>query len=249
METFGSLENVKNTKYELIEALSGGGTAIFSSDNEDTKRLYELTKKKKILAGINGKEVRAKGVKVTGQGTEFTLVIGRDKYYLKTKLLGRHNVTNICLAAAAAKELGVSPRRIAAAVERLKPPEHRLQPFVTANGVTVIDDGYNANIDGVRNAAETLKEIAGRKFAVVSGIAEGGSCSRELNEEVGKLLKDAVNVLIATGVYADYIFAGARGGDCKVLKAKDLASAENILKTRVVSGDTVIFINDLPDNY
>ena len=202
-----------------------------------------------MLAGINGKEVRAENVKVLSCGTEFTLIIGKRRRFVKTKLLGRHNATNICLSAAAAFALGVSPERIFAAVGALSPPEHRLKPLAAENGITVIDDGYNANICGVKSAAEVLKEIGGKKFAVFSGIAEGGDYAKELNEEAGEALKDSVDVLIAVGVYAGYVSRGAEGGKCKIYEAKDLSFAKEILKTLLTSGDTVIFINDLPDKY
>lgn len=249
METFGTVENLKKTKFELIEGLTGDSVGVFSSDDEGARSLYERAEVKKISAGINGVAVRAENIKLTPTGTEFTIIIGGERYPVRAKLLGRANVTNICVSASVAYELGVSPERIVLAIGRLKPPPHRLEFYTAPSGVTVIDDGYNANLKGVMSSAEMLKEFDGRKFAVVSGIAEGGKYSEELNEEVGKALKDAVAVLVAVGTYSDFIINGAKGGKCRILKVSDLKNAESVLKSELKRGDTVIFINDLPDSY
>ena len=249
METFLSVENVKNAKYELIEGLRRGGTAIFSADSVGSQELYARAEIRKISAGICGENVSAESVKITGKGTAFYLKIGGVKYFAETKLLGRHNVTDICLAAAAATELGVKPTRIISAIYRLKPPPHRLELSETDSGVAIIDDGYNANIEGVKSAAEVIDEFDGEKFAVVSGIVEGGDQTRVLNEEVGRILKNSADSLIAVGAYSDHIARGARGGKCKVVKFADLSGAKDYLKGKVKRGDVVVFINDLPDRY
>ena len=249
LETFGSLENVKNAKYELIEGLQGDGVAIFSIETPEIKELYDRTKCRKISVGINKGDVYCKDISINGGNTEFVLVIKGKNYAASTKLIGKHNLLNIALAAAAASELGVSGDRIVSAVRRLKPPKHRLEVIETSSGVTVIDDGYNANPEGIRSAAEAIKSFSGKKFAVVAGLVECGEYAEKLNAEAGECLGGAVDMLIAVGVNSDYILSGANKTDCETVAVKNLDDAKSILKSKVMRGDVVIFINDLPDIY
>ncbi|MBR1677511.1 MAG: UDP-N-acetylmuramoyl-tripeptide--D-alanyl-D-alanine ligase [Clostridia bacterium] len=250
LETFGSLENIKDTKFELIDGLCENGYAVFSADTIGSTELYERAKVNKCLVGINGLNVKAENIVISSCQTSFDLILKDVRFPVVTKLLGRHSVTDICLASAVALYLGVKPHRIADCVFTLKPTEHRAEVFVTESGVTVIDDGYNANILGIESDAEILKTFNGKKFAVVSGIVEGGKREEELNKNVGKILSECVDVIIAVGKNADAVLSGTV--DIKGLEkhyAKNLCEAENILKNMIKSGNMVIFINDLPDSY
>ena len=138
LESFGTIENIKNTKFELFETLARGagdgvdglndgqgrndgngrnGKGFFSSDNEGARELYERFGGEKYLAGIGGAEndlATATELSTSEQGTSFTLnIAGEEPVACNTVLLGKHSVSNICLAAAVAYKVGLTPEEIA----------------------------------------------------------------------------------------------------------------------------------------
>ena len=253
METFGTIENLVETKYELIENMKGN-YAVFSGESEQSVKTYYRCEKEKTLAGIGSKnEVYADDVKYSPQGSEFTLNINGEKARCKTKLLGSGNVENICLSAALAYKLGVSIEEISATIENLKPTPHRMEAQITAAGVTVIDDSYNCNPVGVKVALDTLKLFDGNKIVVTPGMVEQGKNEDKLNYEFGKLLANTADYVIPVGKYGAYKIRDAlidEGFSTQnVLPAKTLEDAKTVLSRIVKIGDTVLFENDLPDKF
>lgn len=247
LETFLSVENIKKAKNELIEALPLDGYAFFSSDSEGSEELFSKCGKRKFIAGASGGEVYAKSVKEEKDGTRIELVIGGKSYALKTSLRGRGNAGNICLAASVALKFGVKAEQIVACAERLKPVPHRLE-VIRANGVIVIDDSYNANIESVKSAAEVLKAFDGKKIVVTPGIVECGDNGEALNERAGKILAQAADEIIAVGYNAPFIANGAKGIK-RVSEVKNLEGAKELLQAKLGRGDAVLFLNDLPDKF
>ena len=133
METFGSQENIPNTKFELIAALPENGAAFFNADNAICRELFDrkVTVANKYLYGIDSRDelyMRATEIVTTPRGCEFTLLAHNgESVFCKTTLLGRHNVLNMTGCAAVARYMGLSMEQIAAGIAKLKPVEHRLQ--------------------------------------------------------------------------------------------------------------------------
>ncbi len=248
IKTFGSMERLKDTKYELIEGLEGG-FAVFSSDDEGSVELMRRCPTEKYSAGFNGELVKVKDYFLKDGKSRMTFIVGGNDYSVESNLLGRHNALDLSLAFAASLKLGMREEEITDRIKRIIPVEHRLELLKTDNGITVIDDGYNANPLGMRSAAEALKSFGGRKFAVVSGIVEGGKQSERLNKEAGEIFGEVADYLIAVGKNSEIISEGAKGKSVEVFGAKDLEEAKGILYSFLKKGDTVIFINDLPDKY
>ena len=256
-ETLGGIEGIKRAKNQLIDGLIGEKTAIFSSDTKESEELFKKANCKKYLVGIKGKRfVYAKNIKQEKHGIYFTLVISGKEYQTFSPLLGEHNISNICLAVCASKILGVEDEKILSVIPRLSPPPHRAQILQTDEGVTVIDDGYNANIVGLRSTAKAVQSFDGEKIAVTPGIVELGKNSKEINFEVGKILGETFDEVIAVGKNADDILSGY-----SAVKRKDNAyknfgrkvntreKAQEILATKNLKGKVVVFFNDLPDRY
>lgn len=247
LETFKTLENVKKAKNELIEALPLDGAAFFNTDGKEAAELFEKCPITKFSAGISGGDVYAKIIREEKNGTYADIVLGGKEYSFVTKLRGRHNVSNICLAAEVAFRLGVPPERIIAEAVRLKPVPHRLE-VKNAGGITIIDDSYNANIEGVKAAAEVLGSFGGKRFVITPGMVECGKNGVELNETVGEILSAVADVIIAVGNNARDIANGAAYRR-EVIKTENLEEATEKLKPRLKTGDVVLFLNDLPDKY
>lgn len=250
VETFDSLEKVIAAKGEILAGTKEGGYAFIAVDENTEKLPPPPGKLNRVLVGEHG-ECGAHKIAVSENGTDFTLALGVTEIKVHTKLLGAHNARNIALAAAIAYKLGLTKEQIAEGIEKLDYVPHRLQPF-RANGVTILDDAYNANAAGAAEAVRVLRAFSGRKVAVTPGIVELGILEEKENFALGEKLAglDLVVLVGATLVLAvkrGYLAAG--GAEEKLLLVPDLREAEKVLAKRLLPGDAVLFLNDLPDIY
>jgi UDP-N-acetylmuramoyl-tripeptide--D-alanyl-D-alanine ligase len=260
LERFKTIENVARTKYELIESLPPGGLAIFNADNPFCRDLAEKAKQTPDLRvhtyAIDHPEatVTAEDLSVDVQGTRFTARANGETAPFQTSLLGRHNVSNILAATVAALECGLSLEEIRAAVATLEPVPHRLQLLRGAGGVTVIDDAFNSNPIGARNALEVLAAFnGGQKILVTPGMIELGEREAEENRQLGTLAAEVCDAVILVGpLRTAPIRKGLEAAGypaAKVTTVRNLAEATNRLQEITRPGDTVLFENDLPDTY
>ena len=245
IETFGAVENIIAEKEEAVKNLKVGGFAVISVETTGGRIICDRATADKILVG-SGETAAVKfyGVEFSANGSKFNIAFGDKTIEIAAPFVGIHNVVDFTLAAAVAIKLGVRAEKIENVAKTLTPPKHRFSVSVSGNGVTIIDDGYNANIEGIKSGAESLKYFGGKKFAVFSGIVEGGTKSYELNSEAGRVLSENCDRLIAVGRLADEILSCAKGE-----RTEDLDGAKEILKKEVRRGDTVAFFSDLPDRY
>ena len=170
---------------------------------------------------------------------------------VKTKLLGRHCAEDIALAAALCFSLGMSVGEIAGGIERIVPVEHRLQRIEGANGVTVLDDAYNSNVEGARCALEVLRLFEGGKYVVTPGLVELGEMEEQANAKLGEELA-GLNVVLVGETLVRAVRDGymASGGDeNRLVTVPMLAKAQEYLAEHLQAGDCVLFLNDLPDIY
>lgn len=255
LATFGSLENIKKTKFELIQCLPKDGFAIFNGDNEKCFELFEQTQINKYFSSINNTNAfaHAKNVEISSSGISFVLVIGENEVECKTKLLGKHNLENILMCAALAYNLGLSLEQIKIGISKLEPINHRLE-LKNELGIVVLDDSYNSNVEGSLCALEVLKLFkSGKKIVVTPGLVELGEKEREENVNFGKnIAKFADIVIIVNKTNKDAIYEGLASmqfDETKIFFAQSLIEARIILKEKAEIGDVVLFENDLPDNY
>ncbi len=255
VETFKLLENIVKTKFEIIENMKGG-KAVFSQDNKISLEMYKKCKLEKVLAGVekNAKSsVYATDIVTGKNGTKFTLHIGDKQIETSTCLIGKHNVSNVCLAVAIANYLGLTESEIALGISKIQPIKHRLEIFSNHNGVTIIDDSYNANVEGVKCALEVLKTLEGKKYIVTPGLVELGFLEGEENYKLGVEISKVADVAILVGrsralrIREGLLSQGV--SEDKIIMVKNLHEAKEQLKNHLKSGDVVLFENDLPDKY
>jgi UDP-N-acetylmuramoyl-tripeptide--D-alanyl-D-alanine ligase len=256
LETFKSIENIVNTKYELFENMAKDGVGIFSSDNDYAKQLKGRFTGEKYSAGVSGDDnlVTAVDVKTDSNGTSFTLLIeGEEGVKCSTVLLGAHSVKNICMAAAVAYKMGLSPAEIATGVNRIQSIGHRLELLPNNKNIVIIDDSYNSNVDGVYSAMEVLDSFSGRKIVLTPGLVELGKVENLENFKFGKLLAQHADIVIVIGKHnAEMLINGLIEGGFNrenIKFARSLNKGNAILNEMVIEGDVVLFENDLPDNY
>lgn len=254
LETFGSLENIANTKYELVENLCPGGKALFNGDSEPNVALFEKTQGEKLLTGKEGTvgaEVFYKDVIQGADGVEFTLHIGGRDYPVKTQMLGGYIPSLMTLCAALAYELGVTAEEIVSTCEKTEPVPHRLE-LIKSGDMVIIDDAYNANVEGAESALAALAGFDGRvKVIITPGLVELGKEEKQANTDLGEKIGKVCDVAIFVGERGKQLAEGAMKAGMSEDKVKQVATlGEAVEFLRGVEGKTaVLFENDLPDNY
>ena len=240
LESFKTLENIVAAKGEIISA-----TAEKCYISADCYNYFEHS------TGAITKSACVSDVIADGSGTKFALTLGGKTVNVETKLLGAHSAYNIGLCADIAFELGLSADEIAATIPSLGFVEHRLQ-LIESNGVNILDDGYNSNVVGARAALDVLKTLSGKKIVVTPGLVELGILEESENNALGAQLVGfdcviLVGETLVTAVKNGYIENG--GDESKICIVPTLTAAQDKLKDVIEKGDSVLFLNDLPDIY
>lgn len=250
LETFGSLENIENAKYELCKEAKS--MVVFNGKSKSTKNLYNRYPQKKYLVCDKKGFAYAKDIKVSNEGSQFVMVLDGKEFACQTVLLGKANIDNIVVSAAMAYLLGESVFSIKNAVEKLKPTPHRLE-LIKGAVVNVIDDSYNSNFDGFKEALEVLGSFSGKKIVISPGIVELGKQQETVNFEMGKQVAKFADVfLIMNQTNKKALRDGAKAGgmdDKQIYFANTRNEQKQLLKNLIQSGDVVLFENDLPDNF
>jgi UDP-N-acetylmuramoyl-tripeptide--D-alanyl-D-alanine ligase len=257
LERFGSLDAIGETKAELLRSLPPDGHFITNADDPRCRSLAASARVPVTLFAVDAADadVRASDVRVGSGRTTFTLWLGERPHAVEARLLGLHNVRNLLAAAACGIVAGLSDADIVAALEAVEAPPHRLAPIVNrSTGVVVIDDAYNSNPEGARNALDVLAEHeANRRVLVTPGMVELGSEQDAANAELGRHAARVCDVVLLVG--ADQTKPVERGliegglGSDRILVVHDIDEATRELARIVSAGDVVLFENDLPDTY
>ena len=190
LESFESIAGIARAKYELIEALPYGGTAVLNADDEYVCQFGRDFKGKVVMFGVKPTaDVRAENIEVLGsEGTRFDLVSREMRQPVCSPLLGRHNVYNVLAAAAIALEHGITPSEIAAALPSLQAADKRGQ-VVQLGNITVLYDCYNSSPKALMAAVDTLAAMPARRRIVVAGeMLELGPTGEQLHRECGRYI-------------------------------------------------------------
>ncbi len=258
LETFKTLERIVRTKGELLSALPSSGLAILNFDDPHCRRLAEGLSVPCRSFGIDCPQpldIRAKEIQWTPRGLSFAVETkaGRTAA-LKCRFLGRHNVYNILAAALAAQECGLSIAQIASALVDIPPVPHRLELIRNQTGIAVIDDAYNSNPVGAKEALEVLRLMpGGQKILITPGMVELGDQEYELNREMGRAAAKVCDIVILVGPRRTKAIreglVEAQLPEARLRVARNLEEARVELSRLIRTGDVVLFENDLPDNY
>jgi len=243
LEGLGTIAGVAAAKHELFDHMRSDGTIAVNMDDEWVVRGAVRFRGQRIEFG-EGRTVSARGLVDAGfDGIGFTLRIGARSAPVRLHMAGRHNLQNALGAAAVAHALGIDIEAIAAGLGTAAPPKMRMQVVRLANGVTLINDAYNANPGSTEAALDAVGRCGGRAIAVLGEMRELGAQSAALHREVGAhAARCGVRWLIAVGPQADQIAAGARAAATalEVSVCDDAAGAAALLLTHWQSGDTIL---------
>ncbi|MER6947856.1 UDP-N-acetylmuramoyl-tripeptide--D-alanyl-D-alanine ligase [Nonomuraea sp. NPDC000554] len=212
---FGGKEAIAKAKGELVEALPRTGVAVLNADDPLVNEMASRTDARVTLFGRSeGAAIRAEDVTVDARGrASFTLRTPSGAAPVTLKLYGEHAVENALAAAAAGYELGLPVATIAEELSEAVPRSRwRMEVTDRPDGVTVVNDAYNANPDSMRAAFQALAALGGerRRFAVIAALRELGDESDVLNGELGRLAGGAgLAGLIVAGPDAGPVLDGA----------------------------------------
>ncbi len=254
LETFGTLENVKKTKFELAQAIGDGGILFINGDDENVLEYAKNFDKLKKISYGTGRECtyRADVISVSSRGTVFSVTVGDDSCEYSTKLIGKHNVINIAGAVAVANTLGIPLQKLILPVKRLEGVPHRLQ--LTDNGqAVIIDDAYNSNPTGAGAALDTLALFEEYKILVTPGMVELGDKQYECNKEFGSHAARVCDYIILVGQKQSVPILDGMGDYPK--DRYYVADTVNDAIQHAYSVHTegrkkvILLENDLPDNY
>ena len=200
---FASVDAIADAKAEILERSNRSTLLVANADDERIVARISRFAGRTLTFGIDrDADVRATSVVDRGvEGTSAHITTPRGSFDVTTPLVGRANLANVLAATAVALEFGVPPSEMADRAARLRPSSHRGEIVRLANGVTVIDDSYNANPTATRKALEVL--VAGqasRRIAVLGEMLELGDQATPLHEEVGRAAAGCgVDVLLVIG--------------------------------------------------
>ena len=255
LETFGTRDVVRKTKFELLEALPSDGLAVINEESEGIMGCGDVPAKCEVVRyGIDAPnaDVRASGISYSRSGMEFDL----SDIHLSTRLLGDCNVLNIAAAVIVARRLGVSAGLCALAVSKLQPVEHRLS-ISRKGSLTVLDDAYNSNPEGAAMALSVLGAMdlpaGAHRIVVTPGFVELGERQREECIRLGWRAAAHCDLLVIVNKYnREAILEGARQGgmdENNIICADTLAQAVALMQPFATPGSVVLYENDLPDTF
>ena len=252
LESFGSVENIIKTKYELADALPADGILYVNLSSETIAK--NPPPRAAVTYGLRpDADYFATDIAVDTAGTTFTLVHGDERQKFSTKLIGAANVENIVGAIAAANGYGIPLAELVPAVRTLRAVPHRME-LLDRGAITIIDDAFNSNPAGAAAALETLGRFDAMRIIVTPGMIELGDREDALNAELGARAAAVCDVIVAVGEkQAKPILRGAReaGADEKKLyTAKNFADAMRYVYALDGGRKKVVLLeNDLPDNF
>ena len=254
LNTFKNIGNIIKEKFEIIEKLPSDGVGFINLDNEYIKE-YRIKNNCKIVSiGIDNKDADyvAENISFSNNGTNFDVLIDDELLHFETPLLGKHNITNLLLGIALAKELGMSNEKILQGVSNVSQVEHRLQ-LKKINGFNFIDNAFNSNPVSSKLSIDVLEKMPGNRIIVTPGLIDLGNQQDNYNYEFGKYMVNKLDYVILVGhIQTQAIYKALKDNDFNmdnVLVVDHVKDAFDYIYTHFTYEDTILLENDLPDAF
>lgn len=260
LERFGRLENTIKTKFEIVTCARPDAFVLLNHDDENIRKnygkfiggkqyvFYGRSKSEKIPYTVNNIRHSAEDLQ-----TAFDFK-GKNNYHFQIPFLGDYMLGTIMAGVLVAEQLQIPVRAIENAARLLKPLAHRLQAMKTDQDIIIIDDSYNGNPEGVK---EALKALGGfskrRKIYITPGLVEMGGKSAEIHRQIGcDLAKTANMVLLVRNSVTGFIAEGLRAENFpkkNLFWFEKREQAHQAIRGIIRPGDVLMFQNDWPENY
>lgn len=247
ISSLGSFQGVARAKGELFHCLKPDGTEVINFDDLWIVEMTAKSKRRKITYSVEEKaDVCLKGYEAKGSGYDGMIArfsLFDEEIAVEIRGIGSYNLSNAAAAIATASALGAEPDEIVEGLSHYIPMKNRMEPL-HLNGVTLLDDTYNANPDSMETALRTLSEFRGRRIAVLGDMLELGDIARDVHRRIGGLASRlGVERLVLYGEFKGEMYEGAvdegMDGDAAcTVKSKD--DAVEMLRKIVRDGDVVL---------
>lgn len=241
LEALGSIENIKNEKFDILKGERPDGKIILNADNP--LELAEGLKlgDRAVLCSLKHSDADffAHNIAETKNGSRFTVRCNSSETEININVPGLHNVSNALLAFAAGVSCGFETKKCAEALGRYTSTGNRQHKYVSG-GITVIADCYNASPESMSAALDVLASADGRKIAVLGDMLELGDGSETLHREVAVKAASSADILIFIGNMAG-VYRDAVGRECLTYGINEKSDAASALKKLLRPDDTVLF--------
>ncbi|MDD3025495.1 MAG: UDP-N-acetylmuramoyl-tripeptide--D-alanyl-D-alanine ligase [Aliarcobacter skirrowii] len=230
IEYFKSLENIQNTKKELLSSKRLEKAFVHkSADAKESLNIDIFPKNLEILDS-------------SLDGIRFSFEINDKKEEFFAPILGSFNAINLSAVILVANYLKIDIKSIKDSLKTLPQVEHRLQK-IEANGKVIIDDSFNGNFEGMIEAFNLCKTYSGRKVIITPGLVES---TIEANKKIALKIDEVFDFVILTGSLNIEVLSQNINKE-KVFILKDKSQMQNILASSTKSGDLILFANDAPN--
>lgn len=256
LEKFGSIENIAQAKFELVESLPKEGLAILNGKYKIIKSL--ASNLGGCIVTFYGEETDtyyATKIKTGMNGTNFVLHTPKVKTEINIPLIGGHHVQNFLAASAVAVQLGLTLSEIAKRAKLLLPTPHRMEIKKLGN-MTLIDNSYNTNPVSAKSSLNLLASFTkNRKIVITPGFVELGKDSLKANQDFGNCIKSIADEVIIVGENAKQdLLEGIKQippnlkGEVHFVNSTE--EAIQLAQQLSAGAETVVLLeNDLPDQY
>jgi UDP-N-acetylmuramoyl-tripeptide--D-alanyl-D-alanine ligase len=243
LEFFDSLAGIARAKYELIESLPAGGTAVLNLDDDYVSQFGRDFKGKVVTYGTKATaDVRAENVHSGGaEGSEFEVVTASGREHARLPLVGEHNILNALAAVAVGLVRGLKPCEAVAALASLAPPDKRGQVLQLGN-ITVINDCYNSNPKALNAMVDALAAMkAGRRIVVAGEMLELGPAGEKMHRAAAQhMAEKKIDVLVGVRGLAQAMVEGARPTGTRAEFVATPEEAGEWLARETRAGDVVL---------
>lgn len=244
LSLFGSLQNIIDGKYELIESLPKSGLAIFNGNNIYCHDLYTKTQMRKLIYSFGeNSDIKVSNIRVNRFNVNFRIKERRKTFSFSANLLGRHNVEDLLAAILIARALRMDFLEIKNAVSKISYLPMTMKPIKYQSGAVLVDDTFNESPDSTVAAIDYMKIYSGKKILVLSPMIELGREVKSAHFKVGLASRPLTKIFLTSRSFYKDLNEGAKkaGVKRKIIEVLPVEKIVAKLKALAGPGDVIVF--------
>ena len=244
IENMGCRENTLKAKAEIFHGMGGKGVAVLNGDDELLVTLEGKLDQRIVWCG-GGENCTWRMTDLAEHWSdhmECTMHTPDAQWHQEIPGLGAHMIYPASMAAAVGNLYGVSDEQIRRGILLFEPTKMRMAILHRGEGITILNDTYNANPQSMRAAVDILsKQDCAYRIAVLGDMLELGDLGPALHQGVGRFLSHAgIHCLVTVGKLGEYIADGAEGGGVEIHRCTNQAQAQAALSAVLRPGSTIL---------